>query len=79
MASVDFTCKVTKVSVELNHFWEHTVGSSPATMALREDWRKQFKSQLHWLTLRDASTARSIISSIAVGIISQFIILSIYI
>lgn len=31
---------------------------------------KQFKSQLHWLRLRDASTARSIISSIAAGIIT---------
>ncbi|SMO72286.1 DUF2254 domain-containing protein [Solitalea koreensis] len=31
---------------------------------------KQFKSQLHLLRLRDASTARSIISSIAAGIIS---------
>lgn len=31
---------------------------------------KQFKSQLYWLRLRDASTARSIISSIVAGIIT---------
>ncbi|MEP7229557.1 MAG: DUF2254 domain-containing protein [Ginsengibacter sp.] len=34
------------------------------------DAGKQIKSQLHWLSLKDASTARSIISSIAGGIIS---------
>ena len=34
------------------------------------DQGKQFKSQLHWLRLGDASTARSIISSIAAGIIT---------
>ncbi len=31
---------------------------------------KQIKSHLHWLSLRDASTARSIISSITAGIIT---------
>ncbi len=31
---------------------------------------KQIKSSLHWLSLKDASTARSIISSIASGLIS---------
>lgn len=31
---------------------------------------KHFKSQLHWLSLKDATTARSIISSIVAGIIS---------
>ncbi|MBK5284611.1 MAG: DUF2254 domain-containing protein, partial [Bacteroidia bacterium] len=34
------------------------------------DAGKQFKSQLHWLSLKDASTARSIISIIAGGVIS---------
>ncbi len=31
---------------------------------------KHFKSQLHWLSLKDATTARSIISSIVSGVIS---------
>jgi uncharacterized membrane protein len=31
---------------------------------------KEFKSQLHWLSLKDATTARSIISSIVSGVIS---------
>ncbi len=31
---------------------------------------KQLKSQLHWLSLKDATTARSIISSIVAGVIS---------
>ncbi len=34
------------------------------------DQGKQIKSRLHWLSLKDASTARSIISAIAAGIIS---------
>ncbi len=34
------------------------------------DYGKQLKSNLHWLSLKDASTARSIISSIVSGIIS---------
>ncbi len=34
------------------------------------DTGKQIKSQLHWLSLKDASTARSIISAIVSGIIS---------
>jgi uncharacterized membrane protein len=34
------------------------------------DAGKQFKSQLPWLSLKDASTARSIISVVATGIIS---------
>ncbi|WP_132055339.1 DUF2254 domain-containing protein [Pseudocnuella soli] len=34
------------------------------------EWGKAVKSRLHWLSLRDADTARSIISAIAAGIIS---------
>lgn len=34
------------------------------------DWGKNFKSGLHWLSLKDASTARSIVSTIAAGILS---------
>lgn len=41
MAYVDFKCEATNASVVLDHFWEHTVGSCHATMALRADWQKQ--------------------------------------
>jgi xylan 1,4-beta-xylosidase len=38
---ITFTCDLTKASVPLTHFWEHTISSSHATMALRADWQKQ--------------------------------------
>jgi len=41
MPHADFKCNVTHASTNLTHFWEHTVGSSHATMALRADWQKQ--------------------------------------
>jgi xylan 1,4-beta-xylosidase len=41
MPPADFKCNVNRASVALPHFWEHTVGSSHATMALRADWQKQ--------------------------------------
>ena len=41
MSHANFKCNVTYESAELDHFWEHTVGSSHATMALRADWQKQ--------------------------------------
>jgi xylan 1,4-beta-xylosidase len=41
MSHADFKCNVNHASVSLHHFWEHTVGSSHATMALRADWQKQ--------------------------------------
>ncbi len=41
MSHADFKCNVTHASTTLTHFWEHTVGSSHATMALRADWQKQ--------------------------------------
>ncbi len=34
------------------------------------DWGKNIKDRLDWLTLNDASTARSIVSAIAAGVIS---------
>jgi xylan 1,4-beta-xylosidase len=40
MPHVDFKCTVTHASAALHHFWEHTVDSSHATMALRADWQK---------------------------------------
>ena len=38
---VDFKCDVSKNASAFPHFWEHTVGSCHATMALRADWQKQ--------------------------------------
>jgi xylan 1,4-beta-xylosidase len=36
-----FTCDLAAASTPLPHFWEHTVGSDYAAMALRADWRSQ--------------------------------------
>jgi xylan 1,4-beta-xylosidase len=36
-----FSCDLKKESIPLTHFWEHTISSSHATMALRADWQKQ--------------------------------------
>ena len=41
MSHAEFKCNATHASTNLTHFWEHTVGSSHATMALRADWQKQ--------------------------------------
>jgi xylan 1,4-beta-xylosidase len=37
----DFVCDITATPAPLDHFWEHTVGSGHATLALRADWQKQ--------------------------------------
>jgi xylan 1,4-beta-xylosidase len=36
-----FTCDLADASVPFPHFWEHTVGSDHAVMALRADWQQQ--------------------------------------
>jgi xylan 1,4-beta-xylosidase len=38
-----FTGDLTGPSTNLPHFWEHTVGSGHATLALRTDWQAQMK------------------------------------
>jgi xylan 1,4-beta-xylosidase len=38
---VDFKCNMEHAATAFPHFWEHTVGSCHATMALRADWQKQ--------------------------------------
>jgi xylan 1,4-beta-xylosidase len=38
-----FRCDVSKPFKELNHFWEHTIGSGHAPLALRADWRQQMR------------------------------------
>jgi len=39
----DFTCQLSETGAPLNHFWEHTVGSDHATIALRADWQNQLR------------------------------------
>lgn len=38
-----FLCDLKGPSTPLPHFWEHTVGSGHATLALRADWQAQLK------------------------------------
>jgi xylan 1,4-beta-xylosidase len=37
----DFTCDLFGAAIPLKHFWEHTVGSDHAPVALRADWQRQ--------------------------------------
>ncbi|HKO60822.1 MAG TPA: cellulase family glycosylhydrolase [Pyrinomonadaceae bacterium] len=43
MSSINFFCDLAEPTTALPHFWEHTVGSDHAPMALRADWREQLK------------------------------------
>jgi xylan 1,4-beta-xylosidase len=43
MQSFDFQCDVSGAEKPFPHFWEHTIGSGHATLALRSDWQKQLK------------------------------------
>ena len=36
-----FICDINGDSLPLLHFWEHTIGSGHAALALRADWQKQ--------------------------------------
>src|SRR6204780_3493908 len=38
-----FTCDFTGPASRLPHFWEHTIGSGHATLALRTDWQAQMR------------------------------------
>src|SRR5688500_3122996 len=49
MSSIDFFCNLAEPSVPLPHFWEHTVGSDHAPMALRADWQSHLKRSHHEL------------------------------
>jgi xylan 1,4-beta-xylosidase len=40
---LQFTCRLSDKSVPLPHFWEHTVGSGHAPLALRADWQRQLR------------------------------------
>jgi len=43
VSSLTFFCDLAEATTPLPHFWEHTVGSDHARMALRDDWRRQLK------------------------------------
>ena len=43
MSKLTFFCDLAEATTPLPHFWEHTVGSDHARMALRDDWRRQLK------------------------------------
>ena len=38
-----FSCDFSGPRSELPHFWEHTIGSDHAPMALRADWQAQLR------------------------------------
>ena len=41
--SSSFFCSLAEATTPLPHFWEHTVGSDHAPIALRADWQQQLK------------------------------------
>jgi xylan 1,4-beta-xylosidase len=43
MNHVQFSCCLSDKSADLPHFWEHTVGSGHAPLALRADWQQQLQ------------------------------------
>src|SRR4029450_132774 len=43
MSSITFLCNLAEGGVPLTHFWEHTVGSDHAPVALRADWQNQLR------------------------------------
>ena len=43
MNSLSFFCDLAEATTPLPHFWEHTVGSDHAPMALRADWQSQLQ------------------------------------
>ena len=47
-----FTCNMGETGQPFPHFWEHTVGSGYAPLALRADWQAQLKQCHHELGFR---------------------------
>ncbi len=43
MSKINFFCDLAEATTPLLHFWEHTVGSDHAPVALRADWQKQLR------------------------------------
>ncbi len=50
--SVTFSCNLSSAATPLKHFWEHTVGSGHAPLALRADWQAQLKKSHEELCFR---------------------------
>jgi xylan 1,4-beta-xylosidase len=43
VSRLTFFCDLAEATTPLPHFWEHTVGSDHASIALRRDWQQQLK------------------------------------
>jgi xylan 1,4-beta-xylosidase len=43
MSSIDFFCNLAETATPFPHFWEHTIGSDHAPVALRADWQRQLQ------------------------------------
>jgi xylan 1,4-beta-xylosidase len=43
VSKLTFFCDLAEATIPLPHFWEHTVGSDHAPMALRADWQRDLK------------------------------------
>jgi xylan 1,4-beta-xylosidase len=43
VSRLTFFCDLAEATIPLPHFWEHTVGSDHAPVALRADWQQQLK------------------------------------
>jgi xylan 1,4-beta-xylosidase len=52
--AVIFTCDFTAPASSLPHFWEHTIGSGHAPLALRADWQTQMRRAHDELGFRHA-------------------------
>ena len=51
--TTQFSCDLSQVPEAFPHFWEHTVGSDQAPIALRADWQAQLKRCHEELGFRD--------------------------
>ena len=49
---VEFKCDLSAGPTTLSHFWEHTVGSAHALLALRVDWQEQLRRAHYELGFR---------------------------
>ena len=43
MSKLTYFCDLAEATIPLPHFWEHSVGSDHAAMALRADWQRDLK------------------------------------
>lgn len=50
--TANFSCDLAATPAPLPHFWEHTIGSGHASLALRADWQTQLKRAHNELGMR---------------------------